>query len=116
MHLSAAEYKNRIVFLHKVTNGPASQSYGLQVAALAGVPVNVIKVARNHLVQLEQGNIQKGVQPDLFSVSYPESELSVEDKQNKQVMEMLENLVPDELTPKQALEKIYALKKALETD
>ncbi|HRB20686.1 MAG TPA: DNA mismatch repair protein MutS, partial [Nitrosomonas sp.] len=116
VHLSAAEYKNRIVFLHKVTNGPASQSYGLQVAALAGVPVNVIKVARNHLVQLEQGNIQKGVQPDLFSVSYPESELSVEDKQNKQVMEMLENLVPDELTPKQALEKIYALKKALETD
>ena len=77
VHLSAAEYKNRIVFLHKVTNGPASQSYGLQVAALAGVPVNVIKVARNHLVQLEQGNIQKGVQPDLFSVSYPESELSV---------------------------------------
>lgn len=116
VHLSAAEYKNHIVFLHKVTNGPASQSYGLQVAALAGVPVNVIKVARNHLVQLEQGNIQKGVQPDLFAVSYPESELSVEDKQKKQVIEMIANLVPDELTPKQALEKIYALKKTLETD
>lgn len=116
VHLSAAEYKNHIVFLHKVTDGPANQSYGLQVAALAGVPVNVIKVARNHLIQLEQGSLPKNAQPDLFSVSCPQPGLAEENPKHNQVIESLENLLPDELTPKQALEQIYALKKALKTD
>lgn len=116
VHLTAAEYKNHIVFLHKVTDGPANQSYGLQVAALAGVPVNVIKVARNHLVQLEQGNIPKNAQPDLFAISNPQIELPEENQQHAQVIELLENLLPDELTPKQALEQIYVLKKVLKTD
>jgi DNA mismatch repair protein MutS len=112
VHLSAAEYKNHIVFLHKVTEGPANQSYGLQVAALAGVPGNVIKVARNHLVQLEQDSLKKNIQPDLFSIQPPVTVESL--PQHTQVIAMLEALSPDELTPKQALEKIYALKKSLE--
>ena len=114
VHLSAAEYKNHIVFLHKVTEGPANQSYGLQVAALAGVPGNVIKVARNHLVQLEQDSLKKNIQPDLFSIQPPETLEST--PQHIHLIAMLEALSPDELTPKQALEKIYALKKALEDD
>ena len=114
VHLSAAEYKNHIVFLHKVTEGPANQSYGLQVAALAGVPGNVIKVARNHLVQLEQDSLKKNIQPDLFSTQPPETLEST--PQHIHLIAMLEALSPDELTPKQALEKIYALKKALEDD
>ncbi len=112
VHLSAAEYKNHIVFLHKVTEGPANQSYGLQVAALAGVPGNVIKVARNHLIQLEQDSLRKNIQPDLFSIQSLET---VEPTpQHARVIAMLEALSPDELTPKQALEKVYALKKSLE--
>ena len=112
VHLSAAEYKNHIVFLHKVTEGPANQSYGLQVAALAGVPGNVIKVARNHLVQLEQDSLKKNIQPDLFSIQPPETLEST--PQHIHLIAMLEALSPDELTPKQALEKIYALKKMIE--
>lgn len=111
VHLSAAEYKNHIVFLHKVTEGPANQSYGLQVAALAGVPGNVIKVARNHLVQLEQDSLKKNIQPDLFSIQPPGTVEST--TQHIHLIAILEELSPDELTPKQALEKIYALKKAL---
>ena len=114
VHLSAAEYKNHIVFLHKVTEGPANQSYGLQVAALAGVPGNVIKVARNHLVQLEQDSLRKNIQPDLFSIQSLETVEST--PQYTRVIAMLEALSPDELTPKQALEKIYTLKKSLEDD
>ncbi|MDH5480602.1 MAG: DNA mismatch repair protein MutS, partial [Nitrosomonas sp.] len=67
VHLDAVEYKNRIVFLHKVAEGPASQSYGLQVAALAGVPENVIKIARENLVRLEQNSMEKKTQLDLFT-------------------------------------------------
>ena len=114
VHLSATEYKNHIVFLHKVTEGPANQSYGLQVAALAGVPSNVIKVARNHLVQLEQDSLRKNIQPDLFSIQLIEPTEST--PQHTHTIAMLKELSPDELTPKQALEKIYALKKLLDND
>ena len=75
---------------------------------------NVIKVARNHLVQLEQDSLKKNIQPDLFSIQPPETLEST--PQHIHLIAMLEALSPDELTPKQALEKIYALKKALEDD
>ena len=52
VHLSAVEHKDSIVFLHAVQDGPASQSYGLQVAQLAGVPPAVIRAARKHLARL----------------------------------------------------------------
>ncbi|WP_256825677.1 MutS-related protein, partial [Pseudomonas juntendi] len=54
VHLSAVEHGEGIVFLHAVQDGPASQSYGLQVAQLAGVPMPVIRAARKHLALLEQ--------------------------------------------------------------
>ncbi len=112
VHLDAVEYKHRIVFLHKVAEGPASQSYGLQVAALAGVPESVIKVARKHLIKLEQKSVKKAPQLDLFSscVLEPEQDTTEEHP----VIAMLQNLAPDELSPKQALEQLYLLKKAID--
>jgi len=113
VHLDAVEYKHRIVFLHKVAEGPASQSYGLQVAALAGVPESVIKVARKHLIKLEQESVKKEPQLDLFSFSIPEPEEDI--RQEHPVIAMLQNLSPDELSPRQALEQLYLLKKAMDT-
>ncbi len=112
VHLDAVEYKHRIVFLHKVAEGPASQSYGLQVAALAGVPEPVIKVARKHLIKLEQESVKKEPQLDLFSFSIPEPEEDI--PQEHPVIAMLQNLSPDELSPRQALEQLYLLKKAMD--
>ena len=112
VHLDVVEYKHRIVFLHKVAEGPASQSYGLQVAALAGVPEPVIKVARKHLVKLEQESVKKEPQLDLFSFSALESEEDI--SQEHPVIAMLQNLSPDELSPRQALEQLYVLKKAVD--
>ncbi|WP_292993652.1 DNA mismatch repair protein MutS [Nitrosomonas sp.] len=112
VHLDAVEYKHRIVFLHKVAEGPASQSYGLQVAALAGVPESVIKVARKHLIKLEQESVKKEPQLDLFSFSIPEPEEDI--RQEHPVIAMLQNLSPDELSPRQALEQLYLLKKAMD--
>jgi DNA mismatch repair protein MutS len=113
VHLDAVEYKNHIVFLHKVTEGPASQSYGLQVAALAGVPETVIKLARKHLIKLEQESVKQDPQLDLFSSSVTESEENA--PQEHPAILMLQNLSPDELSPKQALEQIYLLKESIES-
>src|SRR4029077_420875 len=66
IHLDAVEHKDPIVFLHAVEEGPADRSYGLQVAALAGVPRPVIRQARKILETLEQQALQRGGQNDLF--------------------------------------------------
>src|SRR5213075_2405660 len=66
VHLDAVEHKDTVVFLHAVEEGPASQSYGLQVAALAGVPKDVIRRARKYLELLEESSMARGSQDDLF--------------------------------------------------
>ena len=66
MHLDAVEHKDTVVFLHAVEEGPASQSYGLQVAGLAGVPKGVIRQAKKYLQLLEEWSITRGGQADLF--------------------------------------------------
>ena len=114
VHLDAVEYKHRIVFMHKVTEGPASQSYGLQVAALAGVPELAIRVARKYLVNLEQESISREPQLDLFAFSVPKLEENV--IREHPVIAILQNLSPDDLSPKQALEQIYLLKKVVDTE
>src|SRR6202012_3501306 len=68
VHLSAVEHKDTIVFLHAVQAGPASQSYVLQVAQLAGVPPAVIKAARKHLARLESQALDATPQLDLFAL------------------------------------------------
>jgi DNA mismatch repair protein MutS len=67
IHLEAVEHQEKIVFLHSVQTGPASQSYGLQVAQLAGVPNSTIKLARRYLQVLENQGVGQAVQGDLFA-------------------------------------------------
>ena len=109
VHLDAVEHKHHIVFLHAVTEGPASQSYGLQVASLAGVPEPVIKTARKYLVKLEQESVNRQPQRDLFSETFTATQ---EAPPEHPALVLLRAIVPDELSPKQALEKLYALKNA----
>jgi DNA mismatch repair protein MutS len=90
-----------------VEEGPASQSYGLQVAQLAGVPKAVIQRARRILQQLEDASRAGGAQADLFARSAPaEPELAADP-----LRDALAQVNPDELSPREALELLYRLKK-----
>jgi DNA mismatch repair protein MutS len=105
VHLDAVEYGDTIIFLHAVKEGAASQSYGLQVASLAGVPRCVIEKAKTKLGELEmhaysEQQAKRGSdQIDLF-VSQAENP----------VLALLEDVRADDLSPKQALELVYRLK------
>jgi DNA mismatch repair protein MutS len=107
VHLDAVEHKDSIVFLHAVAEGPASQSYGLQVAALAGVPRAVIRQARRYLQMLEDASVSRGNQTDLFAKT-PEQE---PEPAADALREALQKANPDELSPREALELLYRLKK-----
>src|SRR5207302_2849126 len=101
IHLDAVEHKDTVVFLHAVEEGPASQSYGLQVAALAGVPKPVIRQARKYLELLEEASVTRGGQPDLFTkTNTPEEKIEEADP----LREMLAGVNPDELSPREARE------------
>lgn len=121
VHLSAVEHKDSIVFLHAVQEGPASQSYGLQVAQLAGVPPAVIKAARKHLARLESQALDTTPQLDLFALPCDEPEEQQEQADSRapapaissELLEALEALDPDALTPREALERLYELKREL---
>lgn len=115
VHINAVEHGDRIVFLHSVKEGPANQSYGLQVAQLAGVPKNVISQARKKLHQLEQDAREAAQQGQTLSLNlgFAEEEISV-DENAVEIKQALEDLDPDDLSPKQALEALYNLKKRLD--
>ncbi|WP_445370779.1 DNA mismatch repair protein MutS [Methylomonas sp. HW2-6] len=104
IHLDAMEHGDKIVFLHAVKDGPASQSYGLQVAALAGVPQSVIANAKQKLAQLEntayieQQDRSEINQFDLFT-----------SQECHPALVLLAELDPDQLSPKQALDTLYRL-------
>jgi len=106
VHVSAVEHKDTIVFLHAVEEGPASQSYGLQVAALAGVPGTVIRAARRYLQALEQQSLSRDGQPDLFVAAQAAPEPA-----RHPAPDLLDGVSPDELSPRDALELVYRLKK-----
>ena len=114
LHLSAVEHQDSIVFLHAVQEGPASQSYGLQVAQLAGVPQPVIRAARRHLAMLEAQSATAAGQFDLFSkqslISEPEAAALVPAPASP-VIDALEAIDPDSLSPREALEALYQLKR-----
>ena len=107
VHLDAVEHNDRIVFLHAVEEGPANQSYGIQVAALAGIPNAVVRAARRQLREFEQRGAVDPLQPDLFAQGEPEPAEPEPDP----VLEQLATIDPDSLTPRQALDALYALKK-----
>ena len=107
VHLDAIEHQDRIVFLHAVEEGPASQSYGLQVAALAGVPKRVIRQARRTLQQLEDNAPNRSAQTDLFTAS---AEPEPTEPAIDPMRAALAQVNPDTLTPRDALELLYRLK------
>jgi DNA mismatch repair protein MutS len=109
VHLDAVEHGDRLVFMHAVKDGPADRSFGLQVAALAGLPKAVVSQARARLAELEQ-------QPPLDSRA-PITPATLESPQqfglfppSAAALDALAGIDPDELTPKQALEALYRLK------
>ncbi len=108
IHLDAVEHKDTIVFLHAVEEGPASQSYGLQVAQLAGVPKAVIRNARRVLQMLEDSRLTGGGQSDLFAGGKSGPEPATE---ADALREALDAVNPDELSPREALELLYRLKR-----
>ncbi|MCA1979153.1 MAG: DNA mismatch repair protein MutS [Thiobacillus sp.] len=105
VHLDAKEHGADLVFLHAVEEGPASQSYGIQVARLAGVPSPVILAARRHLRELEDAQLHPGPQGDLFAAHLPRDEAPAHP-----ALDQLREIDPDTLTPKAALDMLYALK------
>ncbi len=111
LHLDAVEHGDSIVFLHAVREGPANQSYGLQVATLAGVPKAVILRARQRLRELEASAQRHAEQLQsqlpLFDETPPAPEIS-------DIEAMLNEIDPDELTPREALQALYRLKEKLE--
>ncbi len=109
VHLDAVEHGNNIVFMHKVEEGAANQSYGLQVAQLAGIPRPVITAAKKKLAQLEVHQVASdSPQPDMFTANEVEADLPVHP-----VISELETIQADDLTPKQALDLLYQLKALL---
>jgi DNA mismatch repair protein MutS len=110
VHLSAVEHKDSIVFLHAVQDGPASQSYGLQVAQLAGVPQAVIRAARKHLATLEAQAVQANGQFDLFVGSDNKHEAADAPLLSSAALQELDTIDPDQLTPREALDALYRLK------
>ena len=108
VHLDAVEHGQTIVFLHAVSEGPASQSYGIQVAGLAGIPKGVIRDAKRRLRQLENREIGNAHQPDLFGCVLP-AEL-----EPHPVLEALRAVDPDSLSAREALDKLYELKRLSE--
>jgi len=108
VHLDAVEHGDSLVFMHAVKDGPADRSFGLQVAALAGLPKAVVREARGRLAELEQRRsdpapvltAQALDGPQQFGLFAPSSA----------ALDALAGIDPDELTPKQALEALYRLK------
>ena len=119
VHLTATEYEDEIVFLHKVHPGPASQSYGLQVAQLAGVPRNVISHAKQKLAQLEiSTGIEATSTPERPQVTAQEStsaylpqqaDLFAQADQNA-LKDAISELDLDNMTPQQAINELYRFK------
>lgn len=110
-HVTAKELNGNLILLHKVQHGPASQSHGLQVAKLAGIPAAVIKEAQHRLKILEKQHQAKPQSPqhDLFAM--PEIiEKVIEIEKPSAALELLEDLDVDNLSPREALQQLYALK------
>ena len=107
VHLDATEHGDSLVFLHAVKEGPANRSFGLQVAALAGVPKEVIAHARQYMKQLESGRAQAEV--PLFATPAPAVPV-MPDPRLVQLHERVSTIDPDSLTPRAALELLYELR------
>ena len=117
-HFDAAEFRNeqgqQIVFLHEVAAGPASRSYGLQVARLAGVPGETVRQAQKYLSALEESDAARSPQSDLFAVAEAPDGADDDAAARPAAQDILDRLRaadPDAMSPREALDALYALKK-----
>ncbi|MCW9023626.1 MAG: DNA mismatch repair protein MutS, partial [Gammaproteobacteria bacterium] len=112
VHLNAVEHEHGIVFMHRVEPGPASKSYGLQVAALAGVPQSVLIQAREKLAELEKQNLfaEPTVKAESEAPQTVLNDNTLSSQTLSELTRMLETLNPDDLSPREALEYLYRLK------
>ncbi|HEX7370262.1 MAG TPA: DNA mismatch repair protein MutS [Rhodanobacteraceae bacterium] len=123
VHLDAVEYHDakqgdQLVFMHAVKDGPANRSFGLQVAALAGLPKDVIADARQTLAELERGGHPVTAARHVQSSPSPQSDLFAAprvDPALAHLADAIRELDPDALTPREALEVLYRLRKDLPT-
>ena len=122
VHIDAVEHGDKIVFLHSVKDGPANQSYGIQVAQLAGVPKGVIAQAKKKLVSMEQHSRQQPQVGQTLALNFDTpAPVMLENAVREVVQDPLAELLkaalqaiePDELTPRQALDELYRLRKLL---
>jgi DNA mismatch repair protein MutS len=108
VHFDAVEHKNGIVFLHAVEDGPANQSYGLQVAKLAGVPAEALRQARTFLARLDQFSVRRDAQADLFGAAAAPVEAA---RPHAPLLDRLAALDPDAMSPRDAHVALYELKR-----
>ncbi len=111
VHLDAIEHKDDIILMHQLKDGPASQSFGIQVAKLAGIPPLVLKNAKKKLAILEKNSVNASPQQDLFtqaSINDVDEEPEVHP-----IIEQIEAFELDEMTPKQAMDALFDLKQLL---
>jgi DNA mismatch repair protein MutS len=121
IHLDATEHNDHIVFLHSIQEGPASKSFGLQVAKLAGIPDSVILAAKTKLASLEDGanstaNPPQNIAPAAVPATSrrpPSPQPDMFANPIHPAIKSLEDLSPDEMTPREALDMLYQLKKLL---
>jgi DNA mismatch repair protein MutS len=111
VHFDAVEHKDGIAFLHQVAEGPADRSYGLQVAKLAGVPADAIRQARTYLARLDRFSVRRDAHGDLFAATDGANAAAPE---APAALERLAALDPDALSPREAQEALYELKRLLE--
>jgi DNA mismatch repair protein MutS len=110
VHLDAVEHGERIVFLHAVREGPANQSYGLQVAALAGVPRSVIDAARRRLAELEARS-----HAELLAEQPGEAlQMGLFEARDGRLLQAVRALDPDALSPREALDALYEIRRLAE--
>jgi len=103
-HFSASSQQDEIIFLHKIEDGPASKSYGIQVAQLAGVPRKVIAAAKEKLFLLEQQSLTKNLENST-------KQLVAEQSTNNLLLAKIQEIEPDNLSPRDALDLIFELRR-----
>jgi DNA mismatch repair protein MutS len=116
--VTVKEWEGDVIFLHEVKKGAADRSYGVQVAKLAGLPNAVVERARVVLDALEQGEREgsgtpKAIIDDLPLFAATPTQSAPTTSQPNKIEQMLSEILPDELTPREALQKLYELKGAL---
>ncbi|HTD28284.1 MAG TPA: DNA mismatch repair protein MutS, partial [Xanthomonadaceae bacterium] len=107
VHLDAVEHGDKLVFMHAVKDGPANRSFGLQVASLAGLPKKVVSDARGYLTELESGDRNAATRRE----AQPSPQLGLFNEPPSPALAEIDRIDPDALSPREALDALYRLKK-----